>query len=295
SSCRASSTEFSPSRARCSTSAEKTQSSRAWCANTTAASPWNRATRTDWRLPSARWHPIANARAPWASGAARCTSSASRRRSPSRRGRTFSMRKVAGIASALLAIAYVAFGPEPSRGPLPPDVDGMAERLAEHPADWLAASALTERALDTPVREPLALWHAAGALAISLAPSFPQPRASFARAPLFHWNDSRAADRKLVLDAYAPVLRDWDIFVKVYESIFALTGDFGYLRRAQPEGEESTQELAELAATNGLFDDYRSVRATLPNGLRTRRRIETDVVDARRSIGITITPQHHHE
>src|SRR5262249_6428500 len=146
-----------------------------------------------------------------------------------------------------------------------------------------------------PVRDPLALWHAAGAWAISLAPWFPQPRTSFARAAFFHWNELSAADRKLVLDAYAPVLREWGTFARTYDSIFALTGDFGYLRRAQPEGEEANQYLADLAATNGLFDDYRSVRAALPNGLRTRKRIETNVVDARQSIAVTVAPEQSDE
>ena len=174
------------------------------------------------------------------------------------------MRKVAAIGSAVLAVAYLAVHPTPSRGPLPSDARALAARVADHPADWLAASALTERALDAPVRDPRALWRAAGVLAISLAPALPSPHASFARAGFFHWNELSAADRKAVLDAYAPVLvHDQFVFVDMARVIYELTGDFDYLRRVQPRLPGPAHEMAALAGKYGRFDDYRALRGEL--------------------------------
>jgi hypothetical protein len=173
------------------------------------------------------------------------------------------MRSGVALLSGLLAVAYIAAQPSPSRGELPADLHALAARVGAHPADWLAASALAERALDAPVHDPLALWRASGALAISLAPSLPPPRNSFARAGFFHWNELSAADRNLVLDAYAPVLHDQFVFLEMARVIFELTGDFGYLRRVQPRQLVPTRELAALAVANGRFDDYRVLRREL--------------------------------
>ena len=173
------------------------------------------------------------------------------------------MRRIAAITSGLLAIAYIAVRPSPSRGPLPSDFRALAARVAAHPADWLAASALAERAPDAPVRDPLALWRTSGTLAISLAPLLPEPRTSFARGAFFHWNELSAADRKAVLDAYAPVLRDEPTFMEMYNPIYALTGDFDYLRRAAPRTARADYPLLWLASISGRFDHYRSLRDEL--------------------------------
>ena len=111
------------------------------------------------------------------------------------------MHKLAALAFGALAIAYIAAGPSPSRGALPEDPRALAARVAAHPADWLAASALSEHALDMPVRDARELWRLSGALALSLAPLLPDPRTSLARGAFFHWNELSDADRKAVLDA----------------------------------------------------------------------------------------------
>jgi hypothetical protein len=170
------------------------------------------------------------------------------------------VRKIAAIASALLAIAFVAIRPAPARGPLPADPRALAARVAAHPADWVAASALTEKALDAPMRDARGLWHASGELAISLAPALPEPRASMARSAFFHWNEMSEPERRAVLEAYAPVLRDPLTFSRTMNDIYALTGDLDYLRRAAPQTIGDTRALASLAATYGRFDVYRALR-----------------------------------
>lgn len=186
------------------------------------------------------------------------------------------MRKtVAGVA-ALLAVAYMASNPA-SQHP---------STLA--PTDWHAASALAEKALDMPVRDPLALWRASGAMAIALAPLQPEPRISFARAGFFHWIELSAADRKAVLDAYAPVLRDEATFLRMYETIYGLTGDFGYLRRAQPRTPEPTRQMVWLAATYGLFDQYRALRDEVPDFATP---VDKKTVAAEREIAVGVKTQ----
>jgi hypothetical protein len=162
-----------------------------------------------------------------------------------------------------LALAYVALRPPPSAGPLPKDVPGLAARLAAHPTDWVAAGALTEKALDAPVRDRKALWQAANELAASLAPLRREPRLAFTRSGFFHWEELSAAERKAVLEAYAPLLSDPTFFANNFRSAFALTNDLGYLRRAQPRTPDATRAVAWLAATYGRFDDYRAIRADL--------------------------------
>jgi hypothetical protein len=175
-----------------------------------------------------------------------------------------SVAKLAAILSALFAIAYAAVRPAPSRGKMPADVRGLAARVAAHPADWMAASALAERALDAPVPDRIALWRASSALAISMAPYRPEPRTAFARSAFFHWGELSDADRKAVLDAYAPVLLDDSrTFMTMSQTLYALTGDLGYLRRAQPPRADTARRVAWIAGTYGRFDDYRAIRAEI--------------------------------
>jgi hypothetical protein len=171
--------------------------------------------------------------------------------------------KAVALFFALLTVAYIAVRPSPSTAPLPKDVPGLAARLMDHPTDWTAASALTEKALDAPVGDRKALWQAAHDLAASLAPLRREPGVAFTRAGFFHWEELSAAERKGVLDAYAPLLGDPTFFMNTYRSIFALTGDLAYLRRAQPATPEATRSLAWLASSYGRFDDYRAIRAEL--------------------------------
>jgi hypothetical protein len=200
------------------------------------------------------------------------------------------MRKTVAASCIVLAAAYFAARPQASPAPLPPDARALAARVAAHPADWAAASALAEKALDAPVRSPKALWHASGALAISLAPALAAPRAAFARAAFFHWTELSAAERKEVLDAYGPLLRDWQTFNASYLAVYALTGDFDYLLRFEPDNPEAKQYLADLAATNGLFDQYRRLRAEIGDNVQARRTIASQQVEATRSVNVALKP-----
>src|SRR5947208_264303 len=58
----------------------------------------------------------------------------------------------------------------------PDDAKALAAWLEAHPADALAASALTEVALDADVQTRFDLWHAAHKHAQSLAPLLPDAR-----------------------------------------------------------------------------------------------------------------------
>lgn len=173
------------------------------------------------------------------------------------------MSRAAAIFFAALAAAYLAARPAPSPGRLPDDARGLASRLTRHPADWIAASALTEKALDAPVPNRVALWHASYELALSLAPARPEPRAAFARAAFFHWSELSDAQRKEALDTLAPLLRDSDMFGRMVGPIYALTADLDYLRRTAPRTAQASAALASLAATYGRFDHYRVLRVEL--------------------------------
>jgi hypothetical protein len=174
--------------------------------------------------------------------------------------------KLAAIVFAALAAAYAVYGVRrQSRrfesGGSAAALQTIAGHVASHPSDWLAASALTEIALDARDRDRLALWRASHALAAWFAPRQPEPRVAFARSGFFHWTEIGDADRKAVLEAYAPELGDPMTFDRSYRELFALTGDLDYLRRAGPP--EAAQSLARLAAAYGRFDDYRALRAEI--------------------------------
>jgi hypothetical protein len=173
------------------------------------------------------------------------------------------VRKAAAGVAALFAIALFALRPTSARGPLPADTRALGARIAAHPTDWVAASALTERALDAPVRDPTALWRASSALAVSLAPTLAAPRSSIARGAFFHWNELSDSERKAVLETYAPALRDEMTFLRMYPLIYALTGDLDYLRRLQPHTPNRMRLLAGLAGTYGRYDQYRDMRNEL--------------------------------
>jgi hypothetical protein len=180
------------------------------------------------------------------------------------------VRKAIAAVSALFGVAFFAIRPLPDHPPLPKETPALAERIAAHPTDWLAASALADRALDAPVRNPTALWHASGALAIALAPALPAPRASMARAGFFHWGELSEAEQKALLEAYAPALRDPVTFDRMYQVIFGLTGDLDYLRRAAPQTPGAMHALAWLAGTYGHYDQYRVLRDELEKADATR-------------------------
>ena len=153
--------------------------------------------------------------------------------------------------------------PPASHPPLPSSVAGLAARLSSHPTDWLAACALTEKALDAPSAHRIKLWHAAHAHALLLAPNRLEPQEAFVRSGFFHWTEISGADQKAVLQAMEPLLRDPSMWNAMARAFFDLTGDLAILRRAQPRTEDSISWLLALAATNGRFEDYRSLRAEL--------------------------------
>jgi len=143
------------------------------------------------------------------------------------------------------------------------DAPVLVARIAGHPTDWAAASALTEVALDTRLSNRLALWRAAYEHASLMAPDFKDPASAFARGGFFHWTELSEKDKQDVLLAYGPVLRDPAVFARMARPLFELTGDLSTLRRSGPPTAETPATLISLALPNGLFADYRSLRGEL--------------------------------
>lgn len=169
------------------------------------------------------------------------------------------------IAAAMMAslAVFVLDQPREEPAPLPNDSGRLAWRLASHPTDWQAASALSERALDEDPPRRVELWRAASALALRLAPHFDVSRHGYVRAGLFHWYELSEGDRRNVLAAIAPLLHERGTFFRLAGPLFELTGDLTYLRRNQPHTAETIDGLRLLAVTNGRFKDYRELRGEL--------------------------------
>ena len=190
--------------------------------------------------------------------------------------RTFRRTLLTSVAASsallfLLFLASIDLTREPVR---PEELDGLATWLAHHPADWLAASAITDRSLDSalPLQRRAALWRNSHLLAVYLAPLRTNPTAGFVRAGLFHWYELGTADRQAVLEAAAPLLRDPAIFAALHRPLWELTHDLGYLRRAAPQTINALWMLRELAVSSGNFDGYRQLRAALREGRMTEFR-----------------------
>jgi hypothetical protein len=165
------------------------------------------------------------------------------------------------IALAIVLVLFLA-DRDAIKDPAPPrESAGMSKWLAAHPADWLTAAALSDAALDTSLPRRVELWHASYALANHLAPRVPNPRAAFVRDGLFHWYELEDRDRKAVLDTAAPLLRDPQTFGTLSEPLFDLTHDFDYLLHNAPQTVDAMGWLRMLAATRGLFAQYRETRA----------------------------------
>jgi hypothetical protein len=175
-------------------------------------------------------------------------------------------RVLLAITIALMASFLAAWlaNPELARGTArPAELDALGRYLAEHPADWLAASAMADRALDSELPRRYELWHAAFAHGARLAPRRPNAPAAFARAGLFHWYELGAADRARVLQMTAPLLRDPVSFERMHRPLWELTGNLAYLRANAPRTENALVMLRDIAVTNGRFQDYRELRAAL--------------------------------
>src|SRR4051794_2246792 len=122
------------------------------------------------------------------------------------------------VVAAVMAIAAIVFVSRPPQFRwMSPSSDArtLAVRMATHPTDWGAASALTEVALDTRLEHRIALWHGAYEHASLLAPERSEPARGFARAAFFHWNELSANDRQDALNAFAPLLRDEGMFSRM--------------------------------------------------------------------------------
>ena len=172
------------------------------------------------------------------------------------------MRKLIALGVAMLAIlaVYLALRPTSEPPPLPDDPLALARRLRAHPADWRAAAALNERALDSRLPNRVALWRAAHAAAIHLAPTRQATSMELVRSSLFHWQELSPADRRAAIDTVAPLLRDSPTFLRMARPLFELTGDFGLLRRWNPGTEQALVIVRDTAATFGHFQDYRELR-----------------------------------
>jgi len=167
------------------------------------------------------------------------------------------------LGAAMLALlgVYLAARPSSEPAPLPADPFALARRLRVHPADWRAAAALSEHALDAPVPNRFALWRASHDAAMRLAPTRQAPRMELARAALFHWTELSPADRRAAIDLIAPLLRDSPTFFRMAKPLFDLTGDLQMLRRFNPGTEQTLEFVRNTAATYGFFQDYRELRA----------------------------------
>ena len=168
-------------------------------------------------------------------------------------------------SSALLLLLFFA-NLDLTRDPLrPDDLDGLARWLTHHPADWLAASAITDHSLDSalPLQRRVALWRGSYMLAAHLAPLRTNPTAGFVRAGLFHWYELGAAERQSVLAAAGPLLRDPSIFAALHRPLWELTHDLHYLRRSAPQTIRALSMLLDLAIAGGDFAEYRELRAAM--------------------------------
>lgn len=167
--------------------------------------------------------------------------------------------KLAAVG-VLLLLALALFLTLDPAGDRPRDLRGAAAWLAEHPADWIAASIVSDASLDSALPRRFELWRDAHALADRLAPRRPNASAAFVRAGFFHWFELSENDRRAVLAKAVPLLRDPKMFESMYEHLWELTRDLRLLRRANPGTSQGFFLLRELASKNGLFDDYRLLR-----------------------------------
>lgn len=173
-------------------------------------------------------------------------------------------------ASAATLLAYFLTHLELARDPVTPqEPAALAKWLSEHPADAIAASALSDAALDSNVPRRRELWLASFAHASHLSPRRPNAAAGFVRAGLFHWYELGDGDRNRVLEVAAPLMRQPRFFERMYKPIWSLTRNFAYLRRVAPETLNALDALRELAVVRGLFPEYREVREAM-----RRRRLE---------------------
>jgi len=172
---------------------------------------------------------------------------------------------ILAIAMLLSLVAALTWRHDPAP---PSDAAVLARWIEDHPSDWLAATDLTESALDSDLPHRFELWRAAHGHAVSLAPERANPRNAFVRSGFFHWYEIDDSDKRAVLAEAEPILRDPANLRAMAPAIYRLTGNFEYLKRVAGGDYSSLVTLRDLAVTNGLFDDYRALR-----DLAQRRRL----------------------
>lgn len=168
---------------------------------------------------------------------------------------------LAHTAVAFASLAAVVLFPELLSDPVRPEgATALAAWVAEHPADFVAASSLSDDALDSDLPRRLEIWRAAHDHAKELAPLRGNATAGFVRAGLFHWTELGPEDRGAVLEAARVLLQDPRQFHQMLVPLWQLTRDFAYLRSAAPRHVGSLEQLRDVAVANGLFDHYRELR-----------------------------------
>lgn len=184
-----------------------------------------------------------------------------------------SRRLALAITAALTLTLLIVFLAKPSiaRDAIRPrEADALAHWIADHPADWLGASIMADRALDSNTEQRNELRLASYEHALRLAPRRPNATAAFIRGGLFHWYELGEADRNEVLRVTAPMLGDPVFFARMHQPLWNLTRDLAWLRAHAPHTEEAIIALRDLAATHGFFADYRELRSAL-----ARKRFQT--------------------
>jgi len=168
---------------------------------------------------------------------------------------------ILAAASVVLLLLFAIVRPHLPPSTPPDDFAGAIRWLASHPADYLALDVVTDDALNTQDARRFEIWRASHELAVQLAPWRSGPRMAFVRSGLEHWYELPPRDRATVLASAAPLMHDPEIFGRVARPLFDLTGNFAYLRKNAPHDAPSRDLLSRIAATNGLFAEYRSLRA----------------------------------
>ena len=172
----------------------------------------------------------------------------------------------------------------------PRELADLTKWLADHPADWLAASALSALALDGDAPNRLQLWRRSYAHARRLAPGRLNGATAFVRGGLFHWYELGDADRVEILNVAAPMLRDPTFFNQMHKPLWELTRNLDYLKRNAPPTDDALVKLREIAVTNGLFADYRALRTALARRKLAAFEADRDHLTAEELIRILPSP-----
>jgi hypothetical protein len=180
------------------------------------------------------------------------------------------------VAMACLSLASFAayfVVAQPVAEPSPRELNKVAPWLRKHPGDWLAASSVIDRALDSLSPSRLLLWRTAYGHALMMAPYRQAPHLAFLHSGLGHWYELGDSDRRTVLAEATPLLRDPLTFSTVLRGFWEATGDFDLVRRANPGTQTALANLMQIAVTNGLYSDYRYCRQAYQ-----RRRVQDFLV-----------------